>query len=158
MEKKREDLIRKLADEFFGAFRSLAPRPHFLCHGDHDHGQKGHQFGRGHMELIFHLRKHEKEGFSVKDLAKLLKVTSGAITQMVDHLVEKGFLKREEDQIDRRYQRIKFSDKAIKKFGFLRERYNSSISAAFKNLNDKELRSLIELLGKIDSPEEIKIK
>ena len=110
------------------------------------------------MELIFHLRKHEKEGFSVKDLAKLLRVTSGAITQMVDHLVEKGFLKREEDQIDRRYQRIKFSDKAIKKFGFLRERYNSSISAAFKNLNDKELRSLIELLGKIDSPEEIKIK
>lgn len=156
MEKKREDLIQKLADELFGTFRSLAPRPHFLHRGDHGHGQKEHHFGRSHMELLFHLRKHEKDGLSVKDLAKLLKVTSGAVTQMVDHLVENDFLKREENQTDRRYQKIKFSDHAIKKFGFFREKYISSISSAFKNLNNRELENLTALLGKISSSEEVK--
>lgn len=158
MEKKREDLIQKLADELFGTFRSIVPRSHFLHHGNHDQDKKEHHFGRSHMELLFHLRKHEKDGLSVKDLAKLLKVTSGAITQMVDHLVEKEFLKREEDQTDRRFQKIKFTAKANKKFGFFREKYISSISSTFKNLGNQELENLVSLLSKIVPTEENETK
>ncbi|MEX0621483.1 MAG: MarR family transcriptional regulator [Candidatus Woykebacteria bacterium] len=153
MKQKREELIQKLAKELFGTFRSLAPQPHFWHRGHRDHDHKEHHYGRGHMELFFYLRKFKDKGVSVKDLARHLKVTSGAITQMVDHLVEKGLLKREEDPTDRRIQRVKFSETATKKFNLFRSKYISSISSAFDNLTDKELAQLVDLLAKINTPQ-----
>lgn len=108
------------------------------------------RLNRSEVEILF-LASRSKIGLTVKDLAEKLNVTSGAITQFVDILFEKGLIEREEDQKDRRILRIKFSKLAQKKFSEFKKEYFSLISPIFKNLSDGELRQLSALLGKINS-------
>jgi len=47
-----------------------------------------------------------KEGLSGRDLAACLRVRPSAITPLVDRLVERGYVRRQEDRTDRRITRM----------------------------------------------------
>ncbi len=150
MDKSRKELLEKLLKEFFQAFRSMKSS-HLQ---DHTHDDGNHKdwhlgFGHGHRDLFFRLIK-EKDGISVKEIASSLNVTSAAVTQMVDHLVEKGMVTREEDPADRRSQIIKLSDKARQKVESFRANMVERFGPAFDDLNNDEVSQLTVLLGKIN--------
>lgn len=151
MDKEREELLEKLFREMILAFRSLRPEGHHI--GPHHHHWVQPRFSRGHFDLFSRLVK-EKEGLSVKDIADSLRVTPGAVSQLVDKAVKMGFVTRAEDPNDRRGQRIKLSEKAKNKIEGFKKNYFERLGPRFTNLTDKEISQLTSLLGKINQFDE----
>ncbi|HSX57954.1 MAG TPA: MarR family transcriptional regulator [Candidatus Saccharimonadales bacterium] len=152
MDKNRKQLLEKLLKEFFLAFRSMKHSHHQDDSHDGEHKDWHMGFGHGHRDLFFRLIK-EKEGISVKEIASSLNVTSAAVTQMVDQLVEKEMVTREEDPNDRRSQIIKLTPKARERIESFRANMVEKFGPAFDNLDNEEVSQLTTLLGKINKQE-----
>jgi len=102
------------------------------------------------MILFFVFEK--KEATPVKEIAKFLNVTPGAVTQFVDTLVEQKLVKREESLVDRRSINIRLTDLTEKEFNDFWKKYLINASKAFVNFNDKDLTQFTRLLEKIKVP------
>jgi DNA-binding MarR family transcriptional regulator len=109
----------------------------------------GYTLGPPLVRILFVLA-YKRGGTSVKELADVLSVTSGAVTQFIDVLVEKGLVTREEDPNDRRLLQIKLTKFARSKFKEFKKDYFVAMSKAFTNLSNEEIMQLITLLNKID--------
>jgi DNA-binding MarR family transcriptional regulator len=99
------------------------------------------------MILFFIYEK--KSVASVKDIAKFLHVTPGAITQFVDGLVKENLVKREKNITDGRIINIKLTTSTEKQFNKFKNAYLESASKAFSHLSDNELKQFIKLLKKV---------
>lgn len=102
--------------------------------------------------MILFFIYENKNVSSVKEIAKFLHVTSGAVTQFVDYLVEKKIVKREENPDDRRSINIKLTSNTEKKFNSFKKNYLASASKSFNQFSDRELEQFIKLLEKIKVP------
>jgi len=100
------------------------------------------------VNIFFFVAYHE-DGASVKDIAKFLGVTKGAVTQFIDTLVKKNLVKREEDARDRRLQRIKPTAFAESRFEQFKKSYYTSLHTLFDNLTDEEIKQLVSLFEKL---------
>lgn len=98
--------------------------------------------------IVFFIYDHKSEA-SVKEIAKFLHVTSGAVTQFVDSLVDNKIVKREENSSDRRSVNIKLTADTEKQFTNFRKKYFASASKSFAAINDQELKQFIDLVEKI---------
>lgn len=141
MSKDREELVQSLIEKMTCVVKSM-------------HANHGFPFGelklnRPQVMILFFISK-KKEGVSSKELAKFLNVTSGAITQFIDVLVEKKLVQREEDSKDRRLLRIKLTKTAKDKFEAFKKVYYRSVTPAFDKLSEKEMEQFMILLGKIN--------
>jgi len=110
---------------------------------------KDYNISRPQAGLLFHLIKTKEDGVSMKELAEHLCVTSGAITQLIDDLVEKKLLVREHDVNDRRTVKVKLTPESLAHFHVFKQKYFKAISPSFDNLTDEELKTLQKLTEKI---------
>lgn len=94
---------------------------------------------------------HNKSGAAVKELAQYLQVTSGAITQIIDGLVEKGLVKRLENDEDRRVQHLTLTKKAHQSFTTFKREYYHAMLPMFDALTEAEIIQLTTLLNNVDS-------
>lgn len=138
--KDRQQLLQELIEKMTGVLRGL--------HLGHGYLFKKYSLTRPHVVILFHLAR-DKDGLSVRYLADVLHVTSGAITQFLDNLFEKKLIVREEDAKDRRTMRIKLSKIAQVYFHKFKQNYFKAISPLFDSLTDKELQKLMSLITKI---------
>src|SRR5439155_27016150 len=76
---------------------------------------------------------------NVKTISEALHVTSSAATQLIDGLVEKGYLIRKNDPKDRRVSSLSLSEKAEKCFKEFKEQRLRKMMGLFDSLSDKEL-------------------
>jgi DNA-binding MarR family transcriptional regulator len=105
---------------------------------------------RAQIRVLFALYKHrEKLDLKIKDLADRLGVTSAAVTQFTDGLVEKGLLDRQVDPDDRRGIHLALTKKALATFQTLRKYHFNRIRPFFDDFSDEELEQFIHLLAKI---------
>jgi DNA-binding MarR family transcriptional regulator len=102
------------------------------------------------MILFFIYEK--KDTTSVKDIAAFLNVTPGAITQLVDNLVEKELVKREKNMFDGRIINIMLTTNTEKQFNKFKDEYLKTASKSFDKLSDQELKQFIKLIQKIQTP------
>lgn len=102
------------------------------------------------MILLFVYNK--KEATPIKEIAKFLNVTPGAVTQFIDGLVLKKLVRREENILDRRSINIRLTAATQKQFNDFKKIYFASASKSFEGLNNKELEQFIELVKKISIP------
>ena len=135
----REELIRALVEKLGLVMRGM-------------HAGQGFRFGEfavglPQVRILFRIAS-KPEGVSVKELAEVLSVTPGAVTQFIDALVEKGLVRREEDRNDRRLLRIKLTEFAHNNFKEFKTDYFASVSRVFDSLSDEEIQQLIGLLMK----------
>jgi DNA-binding MarR family transcriptional regulator len=86
---------------------------------------------------------------SVKAIAGSLHVTSSAATQLIDGLVDKGYLVRNENPDDRRIIALSLSEKAKKLFNEFREQGLQKMTELFDALTDEELVQYAALNKKI---------
>lgn len=107
--------------------------------------------GKQQVMILFFIYE-KKELASVKEIAKFLQVTPGAVTQFVDGLVEKKLVQREESKIDRRSITIRLTSGTIKKFDSFRKKYLEAASVSFDGLTNDELEQFIALVAKIKKP------
>lgn len=139
MKNSREELLQNLIERIRCVIRGM--------HVGHPFGEL--MLGKPQISILFSLAR-EKKGLSVKELAEKLNVTSGAITQFIDGLVEKKLVKRQEDLKDRRIMKILLTNSAEYKFKDFKKKYFKSVSPLFDNLTDDEITQLIGLLNKIE--------
>src|SRR5258708_8714462 len=107
MNKTRTQLLEQLLNHLGYISRSISA-PHGFSFGDLVLTKP--------QITIFFFVAHHQDGVSVKEIAKFLHVTKGAVTQFIDILVEKNLVKREEDARDRRLPPIaptEFSEKRL---------------------------------------------
>jgi DNA-binding MarR family transcriptional regulator len=142
MKDERQKLLQALIQKLTEVFQST--------HKDHCFSFDGLALRRQEMMILFFL--NEKQGqASVKEIAKFLNVTSGAVTQFTDGLVDKKLVERRADLIDRRQVNIKLMPNVQNDFGSFKNKYLESISNSFSILSDNELQQLITLLEKVGS-------
>jgi DNA-binding MarR family transcriptional regulator len=106
------------------------------------------KIGGQQIRIVFHLARN-REGATVKELAQMLRVTSGAVTQFINVLFDKGLVRREENPDDRRSMRVKLSEKALSGFDAFKEHYFETVDKAFSPLHDDEMQRLASLLEKV---------
>ncbi len=140
MNSERQELLKVLIEKFSSTAHNM-------------HSSQCFPFGdfllRKQQIMILFFIFENKGLASVKAIAKYLGVTSGAITQFVDGLVEKKLVEREENVKDRRGVNIKLTAATKRKFNTFKKDYISSASHAFTALSDEELILFISLLNKI---------
>jgi len=147
MSKPREELLRALMERLGTVMRGMHAGQGFRC-GDF-------AVGMPHVRILFSVAG-KPEGISVKDLAETMGVTSGAVTQFIDSLVEKGLVRREEDQNDRRLLRIKLTEYAGDNIQEFKKDYFASVSRVFDSLSDDDVMQLTGLLMKANVPSNLK--
>lgn len=143
MNKSREDLLRALVERVGAVMRGMHPNEGFQFAGS--------AVRPPHVRILFYLAARP-EGVCVKDLAEILGVTPGAVTQFIDALVEKGLVERKEDSGDRRLLRMKLTEYAKENFNKFRIDYFRMVSHVFDSLSDGEIIQLTTLLRKANIP------
>ena len=78
------------------------------------------------------------------DLAKATRLTTGAITNVIDRLEKAGFVKRENDPDDRRKVIIRFVPKKHEKAKHYYDAMASDVSALFSSYDEKKLKMLLQ--------------
>lgn len=78
------------------------------------------------------------------DLAKMTRLTTGAITNVIDRLEKAGFVKRESDPQDRRKVIIRFIPKKHEKAKRYYDAMAADVHALFSTYNETKLKSLLQ--------------
>ena len=78
------------------------------------------------------------------DLAKVTRLTTGAITSVIDRLEKAGFVKRESDPKDRRKVIIRFIPKKHKKTKQYYSEMAADVYELFSSYNESKLKSLLK--------------
>jgi len=138
----RKELLQALAEKMASVMRRV-------------HAGQGFKFSAfilrpPQVRILFFIARQNEE-VAVKDLAEMLSVTPGAVTQFVDGLVEMDLVRREEDARDRRIIRIKLTELARSKLDEFRKGYLKAASRVFDVLSDAEIKELVRLLDKVDT-------
>lgn len=140
MKIERQDLLKNLIEKFSTTAHNL-------------HSGQCFPFGshvlRKQQILILLYIFQCKTTVSVKSLAEYLGVTPGAVTQLVDGLVDKKLVERQENTDDRRIVNIKLTPSTGAKFNLFKENFIKSSSQSFSGFSDDELILLTNLLGRI---------
>jgi len=134
----KKELIEQLAAEFAELKRTLF-RP---VAGQLDPG-----ISQAQGELLFMVAKHK--GITMSHIAKELKMSGGAATQLVDALIAHGLLERQQDKKDRRITHLVLSKKADRQISKLRADYLKNFYTTMEKLSVEDLRILISLIKKI---------
>lgn len=96
------------------------------------------------LTVIEHFKKR-----SIKDIAETMEMSSSAATQLVDGLVQGGFVTRKEDPNDRRLVQLELSPKGKKHIAATKEMRINEMAEIFDTLSDKELEEFVRLHKKI---------
>jgi DNA-binding MarR family transcriptional regulator len=136
----REELLQTLIDRMYSVMRLVR----------HNSMPSVPVLSPPHAHVLFTIFL-KKNGVSVKELAEIIGVTPGAITQFVNHLFERDLVVRDADPNDRRIVRIKVSRKAKDEMEQLRKDSLASASQLFQAVNDDEIQQIVEILSRIDT-------
>lgn len=91
------------------------------------------------------------ESTTVSQLAQYLRVTSSAVTTMIDRLFRMDLVIRERDHEDRRVVTLRLSEDGKSVVDAFRKKQESIYTELFADLDDEELRQLTALLQKVTS-------
>jgi|HigsolmetaAR203D_1030402.scaffolds.fasta_scaffold00673_19 DNA-binding MarR family transcriptional regulator len=85
----------------------------------------------------------------VTDLAKVLNITSGAVTGLTDRLIANGYVTRKRSEEDRRIVYIEITPEGEKVLKEIQEHRQSIINQYFSALTEEELQHLLRLYRKV---------
>lgn len=116
------------------------------------HSKLGAQVGKlelshGQMALLFTLSKYEP--VNPKRLASLMYLTAGAVSQMVDSLVERKLVDRMTDPADRRSQILRLSRAGKSKLRQIEKHRHKFLKSVLEDLSAEELATLLKFQQKI---------
>jgi DNA-binding MarR family transcriptional regulator len=132
---KRAELIAELFDTMDIAKRSM--------HGHMQTIVEGHAISRTQLELLFTI--YHEQPTTAKQLAAKLHLTPGAISQLVDELMEQSLIQRETDPSDRRRQVISLSTEGTAVVKTFEKRRHAVMNKVIENLSDDELVTWLKI-------------
>jgi DNA-binding MarR family transcriptional regulator len=99
------------------------------------------------FDVLAELGRAPKEGFTFIELSRLLLVTSGNLTGIVDRLEANGLMVREHDPRDRRLVRIVLTKKGRQLVDEIMPRHARDIQACLAFMPEEQQLALNEMLG-----------
>jgi len=111
----------------------------------------GHQNHITHSQwFVLTMIEHFKKT-NIKDIAEAMEMSSSAATQLVDVLVQSGYVTRQEDPKDRRSVQLELSPKGEEHIAASKEKRIAEMAGLFDALSDSELEEFLQLHKKITS-------
>lgn len=96
------------------------------------------------------LRQIQKnKGTTLKEIAKTLSMTSSAATQLVEALVQKGYVVKKTNSHDKRELKLILSNKSKKHMLLMRKKRAKEMENIFSVLTDKEFIEYFRMLEKV---------
>lgn len=102
--------------------------------------------------ILFLVKKDKNLG--ITEIAQKTNVTNSAATQLVNSLVESGFLIRKNDDTDHRVVRVELSQKTCGEIDEMKSRSLSKLATVFAALDNEELFHLEKIMQKITTKKE----
>jgi len=100
------------------------------------------------FDLMAQLERH-REGLKMNELSRLLMVTGGNITAIVDQLEKEGLVERLDDSADRRAFRIRLTRSGEKSFTEMARAHEQWIAELLAGLTRREHVDLFRLLARL---------
>jgi DNA-binding MarR family transcriptional regulator len=91
------------------------------------------------------------EGLRMNELSRLLMVTGGNVTAIVDQLEKEGLVERLDDSADRRAWRIRFTSAGKRSFAEMARAHEQWVVELLSGLSRREHDELLKLLAKLKS-------
>lgn len=101
------------------------------------------------FDVLAELTRGEKRGFTFLELSRLLLVTSGNLTGIVDRLEARGLVRRIPDQTDRRVVRVSLTSKGRAMSRRMLPRHAQDIAQALAFMTPSSLKQLTSLLDQV---------
>ncbi|HPO54369.1 MAG TPA: MarR family transcriptional regulator [Ignavibacteriaceae bacterium] len=101
------------------------------CHEKEERMARYHNLTIAELKCIRQIQRNEN--INNKEIAERMHLSSSRLTRIMDGLVEKGFILREIDKIDRRNMKLSLSDEGVK----LLERINATYLSVHKEILKK---------------------
>src|SRR5689334_10816994 len=102
------------------------------------------------FDLMAQLERHD-EGLKMGELSRMLMVTGGNITTIVDQLEKEGLVERLDEPDDRRAFRIRLTRAGEKTFADMARVHEDWVVELLSGLSKREQDELLKLLAKVKS-------
>lgn len=109
------------------------------------HGKDG--ITPSQWQVIGHIFRNE--GCTTNEVASALNMTGSAVTQLVNRLVEDGYVKREANREDRRAHRLVLSAQSKKRIAAFKAKRLDLMLKLFSALTDAEFKQYLALNKKV---------
>ncbi|HEY4161268.1 MAG TPA: MarR family transcriptional regulator [Candidatus Saccharimonadales bacterium] len=136
---QRERLIEAIFDTMQQVHRTSTARLHTLM-GKHD-------ISLTQMELLLAI-KH-RQPINVKELAACMRLTPGAVTQMLEHLAASNYVGREPAEYDRRVTIVSLTPTGAEKLKALWEQRKATLRQIMDTLDTQELAIMLRVQKKM---------
>ena len=100
------------------------------------------------FDLMAQLERHP-EGLKMNELSRLLMVTGGNVTAIVDQLEKEGLVERLDEPADRRAFRIRLTRPGDKTFAEMARAHEQWVVALLSGLSRRDREELLKLLAKL---------
>ena len=100
------------------------------------------------VKLVSRLTRFNPEGVSLKVLSEQLSISAAATSELVEILVKKGWLVREQSLSDRRSVCIRLSNKTQTVVARIHDFFDAAIDDALNNESSDDVRRLSELMDR----------
>jgi DNA-binding MarR family transcriptional regulator len=100
------------------------------------------------FDLMAQLERHP-EGLKMNELSRLMMVTGGNITAIVDQLEKEGLVERLDEPADRRAFRIRLTRTGQRSFADMAAAHEEWVVGLFSGLSRREHEELLKLLAKL---------
>ncbi len=100
------------------------------------------------FDLLSQLERNPR-GLKMGELSRLLMVTGGNVTGIVDQLVKEGLVERADDAADRRAWRVRLTRSGEKAFAEMAREHEAWVAGLLAGLTRKESDALMQLLARL---------
>ena len=100
------------------------------------------------FDLMSQLERHAA-GLKMNELSRLMMVTGGNITGIVDQLVKEGLVERVDDAADRRAWRVRLTRAGNKAFAEMARAHEEWVVALLSGLSRRDSDALMQLLARL---------
>ncbi|TCK62653.1 MarR family winged helix-turn-helix transcriptional regulator [Seleniivibrio woodruffii] len=92
---------------------------------------------------------YTKGAMCQKDIAEIIRKTTGNMTTVIDNLEKNGLAERKKDQSDRRFFTVSITDKGMDVLNMVFDRYKNNVEQVMKDLDAEDRQNLVSILGKL---------
>lgn len=118
-------------------------------HGRMMHDRAMREFGLSGQQMVYLRFVFENPGVSQEDIANFMMIDKGAVAKGIKDMTAKGFLRREQNQEDKRAYCLYVTDKALRICREGREESKRVEKKITAGLTPEELKSFTRVLAKI---------
>lgn len=136
---ERDTIITKLFDTMQTMKR--------VMHGHMQNAMEGCPVSRAQLELLFTISHLQPVSFT--QLAERLKLTTGAVSQLVDGLSQAGLVERETDPDDRRKQCLRLTSQGHALLHSFEKHRRTQLESIMQNLTTDELKTWLHIQEKM---------